>query len=309
MLAASALGGTRSIWAAPIACAILVIGPDKVSAFNKYSVLAYGVLLMVVGVGFSCWPGWRRRQPATAVRGPLRARYWPAGSEATAQEPGEAAGVARGAATSESTSALAIKGGILLTKGVSKAFGGVNALRGVDFQAKPGEITAIIGANGAGKTTLLNAISGLIAIDAARYLGNGRSRVAADKSRAPESRGRSRRRRFPKHCRCSTWLQLADRRTLDPVDRGRFRSPRYRGYSARIRSRSRRALIRRPRARREHSAHLCRSGADGSSRSHVDRRRASVVLFDEPAAGLDPEMLESLAQSCANCGTRGPPWS
>src|SRR3990172_7490525 len=44
--------------------------------------------------------------------------------------------------------------------GLSKAFGGLEAVRGVDLSVRPGERRAIIGPNGAGKTTLFNLISG-----------------------------------------------------------------------------------------------------------------------------------------------------
>ena len=45
------------------------------------------------------------------------------------------------------------------------SFGGIKALQGVTFEAKPGEITGIIGPNGAGKTSLFNAISGFYTPD------------------------------------------------------------------------------------------------------------------------------------------------
>jgi len=45
---------------------------------------------------------------------------------------------------------------------VSKVFGGLTALTGVDLTVRPGEIVALIGPNGAGKTTLFNIITGLI---------------------------------------------------------------------------------------------------------------------------------------------------
>jgi branched-chain amino acid transport system ATP-binding protein len=50
-------------------------------------------------------------------------------------------------------------GPLLMVEGVSKAFGGVQALSDVSLQVSKGEIRAIIGPNGAGKTTLLNLIS------------------------------------------------------------------------------------------------------------------------------------------------------
>ena len=46
-------------------------------------------------------------------------------------------------------------------KGVSKTFGGVTALQGVDFSVFPGEIHGLVGENGAGKSTLMKIIAGL----------------------------------------------------------------------------------------------------------------------------------------------------
>jgi ABC-type branched-subunit amino acid transport system ATPase component len=49
---------------------------------------------------------------------------------------------------------------------LQKSFGGVQAVNGVSFEARLGQVVAIIGPNGAGKTTLFNMISGLLAPDA-----------------------------------------------------------------------------------------------------------------------------------------------
>ncbi len=48
---------------------------------------------------------------------------------------------------------------------VSKAYGGVQAVRDVSFSVAPGELVAIIGPNGAGKTTCFNMVNGQLAPD------------------------------------------------------------------------------------------------------------------------------------------------
>ncbi len=53
----------------------------------------------------------------------------------------------------------------LEASGLVKRYGDRAALRGVDFDAQPGELMAVIGPNGAGKTTLLSILAGIVAPD------------------------------------------------------------------------------------------------------------------------------------------------
>ena len=57
---------------------------------------------------------------------------------------------------------------VLRAERLTKAFGGVQAVRELSFAFGPGRIQSIIGPNGAGKTTLLNLVSGVLAPDQGR---------------------------------------------------------------------------------------------------------------------------------------------
>jgi D-xylose transport system ATP-binding protein len=63
---------------------------------------------------------------------------------------------------------------ILECRGVSKAFGAVQALYNVDFEVRPGEVMALVGDNGAGKSSLIKGIAGIYPFDQGqvRYEGH-----------------------------------------------------------------------------------------------------------------------------------------
>jgi branched-chain amino acid transport system ATP-binding protein len=63
---------------------------------------------------------------------------------------------------------------ILETRDLCRSFGGLQAVRGVSFQVRPGVIHALIGPNGAGKTTLFNLIAGTLAPHGGEVLFGGR---------------------------------------------------------------------------------------------------------------------------------------
>jgi D-xylose transport system ATP-binding protein len=62
---------------------------------------------------------------------------------------------------------------VLVLRGVTKHFGPVQALAGVDLDIFPGEVVALVGDNGAGKSTLVKIISGIYHPDSAAFWFNG----------------------------------------------------------------------------------------------------------------------------------------
>jgi ABC-type sugar transport system ATPase subunit len=62
---------------------------------------------------------------------------------------------------------------LLALRGISKSFGAVNALVGVDLDIPAGSVTALVGDNGAGKSTLIKTVSGIWQPDSGEMSWNG----------------------------------------------------------------------------------------------------------------------------------------
>ncbi len=79
---------------------------------------------------------------------------------------------------------------IIQAKGIKKSFGGLEVLRGIDFQVNKSEVVAIMGASGAGKSTLLQILgtlstpdSGSLEIDGTDVLHLGGKELSAFRNR------------------------------------------------------------------------------------------------------------------------------
>src|SRR2546429_9256298 len=59
-------------------------------------------------------------------------------------------------------------------RGISKAFGSVEALQEVDFEVRDGEVMALVGDNGAGKSTLIKCVAGINSTDGGEIFFDGR---------------------------------------------------------------------------------------------------------------------------------------
>ena len=86
---------------------------------------------------------------------------------------------------------------LLLVKDLKVAYGGIQAVKGIDLHIAPGELVALIGSNGAGTTTTLKTLAGLLhpASGQIYYDGKNLKNIAAHQRAAigmalvPEGRG------------------------------------------------------------------------------------------------------------------------
>jgi branched-chain amino acid transport system ATP-binding protein len=64
---------------------------------------------------------------------------------------------------------------VLKISGLKVAYGGIQAVKGIDLEIQDGELVTLIGANGAGKTTFFNVITGLYTPDSGEFVLGGKA--------------------------------------------------------------------------------------------------------------------------------------
>jgi D-xylose transport system ATP-binding protein len=73
---------------------------------------------------------------------------------------------------------------LLRLEGITKNFGAIEALRGISFEIKRGEVVALLGDNGAGKSTLVKIISGGLQQSGGKVIFDGEERSFASPAEA-----------------------------------------------------------------------------------------------------------------------------
>jgi len=63
---------------------------------------------------------------------------------------------------------------LLELRNITKSYGSVQALSGVDFECRAGEVMAMVGDNGAGKSTLIKILAGVVKPTSGEILVRGR---------------------------------------------------------------------------------------------------------------------------------------
>jgi len=152
----SVLGGARH-WLGPAVGATLIAASLYAFTGGQQAVLGRAavalvlvlvILLLPEGVVPAVLRRWRSWRPRTPV---METAPAPEILDGHAREPD-----------------VAPRPASLVVSDVTKAFGGIQALRGVSLSVAPGEIVGLVGPNGSGKTTLINLISGHYQTDGGR---------------------------------------------------------------------------------------------------------------------------------------------
>ena len=189
---------------------------------------------------------------------------------------------------------------ILEVTGVTKSFGPVDVLKGVDFAITPGRVTALVGDNGAGKSTLIKGLAGIQPFDGGTIRFEGRE-VELDTPRHASDLGIE-----------VVYQDLALCDNLDIVQNmflGREMKGRMAMDEAEMESRAGETLrglsVRTVKSLRQKVASL-----SGGQRQTVAIARAvlwnnKVVILDEPTAALGVAQTEQVLHLVRNLADKG----
>jgi branched-chain amino acid transport system ATP-binding protein len=185
---------------------------------------------------------------------------------------------------------------LLEIKGLSRSFGGVKAIDGLDLHVDEGEIVSVIGPNGAGKTTFFNMVTGFFAPDAGEIVFDGTNIVGLRPSQILElgiARTFQNVRLFPTMTVRENVMVARHCRTKSGVIRTIFKTPSFRAEEEDTRRRAEETLS-------FFGSRLVGYRFDQPAMvlSYANRRRLEIaramasepklVLLDEPTAGMNP---------------------
>ncbi len=190
----------------------------------------------------------------------------------------------------------------LKVENIHMAFGGVQALMGVSFEVKKGEIFSIIGPNGAGKTVLLNCINGLYHPQKGKITFEGED-ISKLKPYQRAKRGISRTFQKLELFRGTTVLDNIRLGRHIHIRSGLLSSSLYFGKTAREEIEHRDFIEREiiDLLEIEHIRHKIVGMLPYGLQKRVELARAlalnpKIILLDEPLAGLNLEEVEDMAR-------------
>ncbi|QNN58101.1 ABC transporter ATP-binding protein [Diaphorobacter ruginosibacter] len=173
---------------------------------------------------------------------------------------------------------------LLKVSGLRVAYGGIQAVKGVDMEVREGELVSLIGSNGAGKTTTMKAITGLLSMNDGdiEYLGRSiKGKGAWDLVReglvmVPEGRGVFARMTITENLQMGAYIRNDQAGIKDDIERMFNVFPRL----------------------RERKDQLAGTMSGGEQQMLAMGRalmsRPKVLLLDEPSMGLSPIMVDKI---------------
>jgi len=173
---------------------------------------------------------------------------------------------------------------LLKVKGLQVAYGGIQAVKGVDFEVHEGELVSLIGSNGAGKTTTMKAITGTLPIHGGdiEYLGKSIvgqgpwDLVKQGLAMVPEGRGVFTRMTITENLLMGAYIRTDTAAIQDDIEKVFQTFPRL----------------------RERKDQLAGTMSGGEQQMLAMGRalmsRPKVLLLDEPSMGLSPIMVDKI---------------
>ena len=183
---------------------------------------------------------------------------------------------------------------MLKVAGLKVAYGGIQAVKGVNFEVHEGELVSLIGANGAGKTTTLKAVTGTQPVAAGEIEFLGKSikgqgawnLVKQGLVMVPEGRGTFTRMTITENLQMGAFTRNDNEVDAD-IDKVFTIFPRL----------------------KERRAQLAGTMSGGEQQMLAMGRalmaRPKVLLLDEPSMGLSPIMVDKIFEVVADIHSRG----
>ncbi|MDM0037271.1 ABC transporter ATP-binding protein [Variovorax sp. J22P271] len=173
---------------------------------------------------------------------------------------------------------------LLKVSGVKVAYGGIQAVKGIDFEVREGELVSLIGSNGAGKTTTMKAITGTLPFIGGdiEFLGKsikGRGAwdlVGEGLVMVPEGRGVFTRMTITENLQIGAYIRKDKAEIAKDIERVFSTFPRL----------------------KERATQLAGTMSGGEQQMLAMGRalmaRPKVLLLDEPSMGLSPIMVDKI---------------
>jgi branched-chain amino acid transport system ATP-binding protein len=186
---------------------------------------------------------------------------------------------------------------VLNVNGLKVAYGGIQAVKGIDLEVRDGELVTLIGANGAGKTSTLKAITGVLrpAGGEVLYFGQPVTGTASFKlveqglAMVPEGRGVFTRMTIVENLQMGAFVRNDAQGIKDDIDKWFTVFPRL----------------------KERANQLAGTMSGGEQQMLAMARalmsRPKLLLLDEPSMGLSPIMVEKVFEVIRTVKAQGVP--